>query len=686
LLQQQQSLEALGACSFDVNELQKGIMKAREAGLSCTDSSLLVDGPRVLQRAIYRLGLLQKVTASKSSSTCPDKERTAAAGLKGCLANRDIGAVNQILEQVRADGLDASPTSWSMEEGLLWFLLVVSWQEQLEEELEQPQVPKASLDCQMHILKISVGSPVLCSLLGSGLVAEIQDRCVAVEPQLQRQQALEVCVALDDLEQVQRVCKEVDASGLVASSDWLLPDGPSLYTVVQERLSRLQSAATAAKEAAGDVEQQLRELAQSLDLPAMRGVIARARGCAINTEAVDALQKRCDDLQQQMLLRTKLQGCAVCEDLASVKQTVVEMRQAGLDEPSNWLLMDGSKLFARAISRQEQLQRMDQLKQEISSAASTLDAKELLSKLSAASEYGIASQQIPEEYKLFLSLQDSRVVEKKSQDLLKSAGTDAVYQLMVSNLANQLDILGIKVDSAGMQEITHVMTQRKSRKRTSLTIATAAESLVEERCFADLYNFSRLRDPLTWPVPDATADPVQLRRQMLQFSPEPIVRSLTDLSPGLEQIAVATFTDLMRCMGDQLSTFAAEKQQPIVKAAKQDPGLCDEIYVQVLKQLTDNPSTLSCTSGWELLQSLVTEVLPSEEFCEFLRSFLTKHCRPVEVPEGSPRGRGGTMALSERRLSNRRKTYFNFVTIVQRQLAEETFNRFEAKCTSQTAT
>ena len=49
----------------------------------------------------------------------------------------------------------------------------------------------------------------------------------------------------------------------------------------------------------------------------------------------------------------------------------------------------------------------------------------------------------------------------------------------------------------------------------------------------------------------------------------------------------------------------------------------DEIYMQVMKQLTDNPSIRSQKEGWDLLQHLIVSAPPSPKMMEFIRAFAT---------------------------------------------------------------
>merc|ERR1719468_142400 len=109
---------------------------------------------------------------------------------------------------------------------------------------------------------------------------------------------------------------------------------------------------------------------------------------------------------------------------------------------------------------------------------------------------------------------------------------------------------------------------------------------------------------------------------MLTYSPLRIPEPLTKLDDVLRTVAVRNFGDLLRCMGDRPSGYIGDKEQPIVAFATKDSRLCDEVYVQVMKQLTLNPSVESCTKGWRLLLRLIKSVLPSAELCEFLHAFL----------------------------------------------------------------
>ncbi|CAK9058807.1 High molecular weight form of myosin-1 (High molecular weight form of myosin I) (HMWMI), partial [Durusdinium trenchii] len=52
--------------------------------------------------------------------------------------------------------------------------------------------------------------------------------------------------------------------------------------------------------------------------------------------------------------------------------------------------------------------------------------------------------------------------------------------------------------------------------------------------------------------------------------------------------------------------------------ARSSPSLADEIYVQVMKQLHDNPSERSVLLGWKLMLRLCQQVRPSAKLEEFV--------------------------------------------------------------------
>merc|ERR1712050_501678 len=93
-------------------------------------------------------------------------------------------------------------------------------------------------------------------------------------------------------------------------------------------------------------------------------------------------------------------------------------------------------------------------------------------------------------------------------------------------------------------------------------------------------------------------------------------------------------------MGDKPNAFIADNQKPILKAAaSSDTILRDEVYIQLMKQLTMNPSADSAAKGWSLMIALINQGLPSEELSAFLSAFLKRFARSVQERQVGERRR-----------------------------------------------
>ena len=63
----------------------------------------------------------------------------------------------------------------------------------------------------------------------------------------------------------------------------------------------------------------------------------------------------------------------------------------------------------------------------------------------------------------------------------------------------------------------------------------------------------------------------------------------------------------------------------ILSKTNATPGLRTEVYCQLIKQLTGNPSEMSVSLGWELMAILLYYALPEEDFMNYLIVFLWNH-------------------------------------------------------------
>ncbi|KAK3261511.1 hypothetical protein CYMTET_29594 [Cymbomonas tetramitiformis] len=155
-----------------------------------------------------------------------------------------------------------------------------------------------------------------------------------------------------------------------------------------------------------------------------------------------------------------------------------------------------------------------------------------------------------------------------------------------------------------------------------------------------LEDFKHARDPeeyaglKRWILgPLAFVNRKELSEGMFKWADYAIHTSLTkqgswgdmDFS-GYENDARQIFKSIMGYMGDgQVYPYPVTLAFHVMKSGVDMPHLADEIYLQLMKQLTDNPSTESMDKGWELVGLCLRTFPPSLELERILGSFLASY-------------------------------------------------------------
>jgi len=108
---------------------------------------------------------------------------------------------------------------------------------------------------------------------------------------------------------------------------------------------------------------------------------------------------------------------------------------------------------------------------------------------------------------------------------------------------------------------------------------------------------------------------------MMDWSKSPIYSALTRLPSMLNKEAILTFKNIMGFMGDRVMSFPNMLAREVLEKGIQQPDLRDEIYIQIIKQVTNNPNPSSTEKGWKMMKMCLDCFPPSREFENYLEIY-----------------------------------------------------------------
>lgn len=141
-------------------------------------------------------------------------------------------------------------------------------------------------------------------------------------------------------------------------------------------------------------------------------------------------------------------------------------------------------------------------------------------------------------------------------------------------------------------------------------------------------HLSSFRTPEKESISKAVLQKSRGHSQLWAHSKEPLKqpllkRACTD--PDLRDLACQAFIAIMKFMGDYPSKQAhssVEVTDQIFVPAIQEEVLRDEIYCQIMKQLTENKNRYSETKGWQLLWLCTGLFPPSKSLLKHAQKFI----------------------------------------------------------------
>jgi myosin heavy subunit len=137
----------------------------------------------------------------------------------------------------------------------------------------------------------------------------------------------------------------------------------------------------------------------------------------------------------------------------------------------------------------------------------------------------------------------------------------------------------------------------------------------------DLKNFSGLRTANDF-AKGAILNKQSVKDKFLIWQGTVVSKSLMDLPKDLSKISIQLHKDLLGYMGDKHMPFPAMLAQDLLRKGYEIIGVRDEIFLQIIKQLSTNPRAESVAKGWQLMCMCVSTFPPSPDFENYLLHYI----------------------------------------------------------------
>eukprot|EP00929_Paragymnodinium_shiwhaense_P060081 TRINITY_DN3003_c0_g2_i1.p1 TRINITY_DN3003_c0_g2~~TRINITY_DN3003_c0_g2_i1.p1 ORF type:complete len:1722 (+),score=543.75 TRINITY_DN3003_c0_g2_i1:127-5292(+) len=360
-------------------------------------------------------------------------------------------------------------------------------------------------------------------------------------------------------------------------------------------------------------------------------------------------QKKLDDIQRKRR-----------EDLEKEAQN--KMKAVGLDEETKRLerekkeeeeRLEAEKKAKEDKEREEAEERkrrrtvtgLSQAGQEklligILAASHEYDVETLEAKLGEAMAQGVEPKELQNGEELLKNLQsEDFIVETMKHLHEKIRRKDDMPTAMagLKNLIKQANTLEV---AQQMCEESKMVMQAGVRQRARSTIRGSLFDNIEEEeltmlqdAFQDLAAYEGLKSADGWRGHVGRRRAKLFRRRvegdvMLVHGKKEIKAALTAVpNRPHEKKATQCYRDILGWMYDRP---VPEMQRlglasAVIECAQMDQQMGDEVYVQIMKQMTQNPSKRSVLEGWRLLLLMCQQVAPSTQLEDFVRSFVLRH-------------------------------------------------------------
>ncbi|XP_039930696.1 unconventional myosin-VIIb isoform X1 [Hirundo rustica] len=170
--------------------------------------------------------------------------------------------------------------------------------------------------------------------------------------------------------------------------------------------------------------------------------------------------------------------------------------------------------------------------------------------------------------------------------------------------------------------------QRRSASLNSFMEEADEEDVKVKPYTLEEFSYEHFRTPEKESISKAVLQKSRGHSQLWAHSKEPLKqpllkRACTD--PDLRDLACQAFIAIMKFMGDYPSKQAhssVEVTDQIFVPAIQEEVLRDEIYCQIMKQLTENRNRYSETKGWQLLWLCTGLFPPSKSLLKHAQKFI----------------------------------------------------------------
>jgi len=146
------------------------------------------------------------------------------------------------------------------------------------------------------------------------------------------------------------------------------------------------------------------------------------------------------------------------------------------------------------------------------------------------------------------------------------------------------------------------------------------------------HKFAKLYPPIAWAdLKLLTLKREELARGMLSWTKSSIHAPLTQIEDKLlAKEATRVFKNELGYMGDKHYEFPNMLALELLAVGLQNHELRSEIYCQVIKQVTNNPSQDSARKGWELMKLCLDTFPPGPDFEDYLEYYLRRNANPAK--------------------------------------------------------